>query len=88
MKFEKENLNNLALSAAEMMWTDKTKTSKKMMVALEGLIDQAVLEALDAAGADADEAKALAPQIQEDMTEFIRRGIARGIKRTTTEYGR
>lgn len=78
----------LLLGVAENIWKDRNKIAQEILEISKPIIEEAVDRAIEGAGGIEEEREAVAQEIIEHYTEFLRRGINRGTKRTTKELGR
>lgn len=78
----------LLLEVAENIWEGRNKIAQEILEASKPIIEEAVNRAIEEAGGIEEEREAVYQKIIEHYTEFLRRGINRGTKRTTKELGR
>ena len=78
----------LLLEVAENIWEGRNKIAQEILEASKPIIEEAVNRAIEEAGGIEGEREAVAQKIIEHYTEFLRRGINRGTKRTAKELGR
>ncbi len=85
---EESRKQEIMKQVAEAMWEDKSDLCKKFMEEINTTIMEQSKIYLDESDAEDDEIEEIESVIIANFTEFMRRGINRGIKRTTKEFGR